>query len=278
MPSGSNKSRKSKKLKLARKAHAARFKSNIRTESKDQPIEASTSLKCYNVTDESIFVEGLNRAGLKVVPQRVSSENDSNKLVIVVQSQMDAYQIMRALHGCELEGQTMHINIIDIGKKVGNVKVPKVKDIRSCVLEIFREKRFKKDGIAQENSEFGAAWQEVCNRIKASNKKTKKQKVNQDLMKVQEEAVAMEMSVSGNDESRSLGEEIHGEKSREERGEMRDDGFRPETSTTQQEKAGETQSDILSERCQIQDTARMITATRAPTPDDFLSALYASLK
>ena len=86
------------------------------------------------------------------------------------------------------------------------------------------------------------------------------------------------MSVSGNDESQSLGEEIHGEKDREERGERRDDRFRPETSATQQEKTGETQSDLLSERCQIQDRARMITATRSPTPDDFLSALYASLK
>ena len=265
---------------MARKAHAAHLKSNIETASKDQPIEASTSLKCYNVTDKSIFVKGLRRAGLTVVPRPLSSENDSNQLVIVVHSQMNAYQIMRAFHGYELEGQTIHINIIDIGKKVGNAKgrLPKVKLIRGCVLDTFREKKFKKDGLAREDSEFAAAWQEVCRKIKASNKATKGQKVNKDLMKVQEEAVAMEMPLSGNNESKSLGEEIHGEKDREERGEMRDDRFRPETSATQQEKAGETQSDLLSERCQIQDTARMITATRSPTPDDFLSALYASLK
>ena len=271
--------KKAKKRLKARQARTACLKSHVGTVSGGQPVAISTSLKCYNVTDKSIFVKGLRRAGLTVVPRPFSSENGSNPLVIVVQSQMNAYQIMRAFHGYELEGQTMHINMIDIGKKVGNAKgkVPKVKLIRGCVLDTFREKAFK-EGLARENSEFAAAWQEVCRKIKASKKATKGQKVNKDLMKVQEEAVAMEMSVSGNDESQSLGEEIHGEKDREERGEMRDDRFRPETSATQQEKAGETQSDPLSERCQIQDTARMITATRSPTPDDFLSALYASLK
>ena len=270
-----------KKRLEARQAHAACLKSHVEQASKGQPTEASTSLKCYNVTDKSIFVEGLKRAGLKVVPQPFSSENDSNQLVIVVQSQEDAYQIMRALHGCKLEGQTMHINIIDIGKKVGNGakgKVPKLNKIRRCVLNAFDERATKKEDLARENPEFVAAWQEVCRKIKASNQATKRQKVNKDSMKVQEEAVAMEISDSENDESEGLGEEIHRKKGREDRGEMRDDSVRPETSATQQEKAGEMQSDLLGERRQIQDTSRMITATRSPTPDDFLSALYASLK
>ena len=257
---------KSKKLRL-RKAHAARVKSHLETASIEQPTEACTSLKCYNVTNESIFVEGLKRAGLKVVPQPFSTENDSNQVVIVVQSQMDAYQIMRAIHGCELEGQTVHINIIDIGKRAGNLngKVPKVKNIRSCVLDAFREK----DALTRE-TEFSAAWQEVCSNIKAK-KATEGQKVDKDLMKVQQEAVAMEMSIPGNDESKTLGEEIQGEKDREERGEMRDDSLKPESSVRQQMEVGETQNDLQG------DTAHVIIANRSPTPDDFLSALYASL-
>lgn len=258
---------------MARKAQAARLKPHVGTASEDHPIEGSTSLKCYNIADESIFVEGLKKAGLKVVPQPFSIEKDANQLVIVLQSQQEAYQIMKAFHGCELEGQTMHINIIDIGKRLGNVKgkLPKVKKIRDFVLEAFRRRKFKKEVFARENPEFAEALKGVCRKIRASKKATKRRKANKHVMKVQEEAVAVEMSDSGSSESKSLGEEIHGQKGREERGERRDDAMK-------QGKAGETQSDLPGEKCRIQDTARMITPTRSPTPNDFLSALYASLK
>lgn len=277
----------SKQRAIRRKARDKRLKSNLKKALKGQPTKAFTKLNCYNVTDKSIFVEGLQKAGLELVPRPFSSENAPNQLVIVLQSQHDAHQVVEALHGRTLKGKTMRIIVIKNGTQVGNVKgkVPKVKHIRRCVLDAFRGREFKEEDLTREHSEFAAALQEVCRKIRASKKATKRQKANKDLIKVQEEAVAMEMSGSESEGSKSLGEEIHKQEGGEP-SEMRDDSLRPETSARQQMEVGETQSSLRGERSRNQDTARegernygsgMITSTRSSTPEDMLSALLASL-
>ena len=278
----------SKQRAIRRKARDKRLKSNLKKALKGQPTKAFTNLKCYNVTDKSIFVESLRKAGLELVPRPFSSENDPKHLVIVMQSQQDAHQVVEALHGRTLKGKTMRIIVIKDGTQVGNVKgkVPKVKHIRRCVLDAFRGREFKEEDLTREHSEFAAALQEVCRKIRASKKATKRQKANKDLMKVQEEAVAMEMSGSESNGSKSLGEEIYKQEGGEEQSEMRDDSLRPETSARQQMEVCETQSSLRGERSRNQDTARerernygsgMITSTRSSTPEDMLSALLASL-
>ena len=266
---------------MLREAHAARPKSHIGQASKGKPTEASTSLRCYNVTKESSFVEGLQKAGLKVVPR-----NDPNQLVLAVQSRADARQIVKALHGCKLGGLPVHINIIDKGTQVGAVKgqLPKLKCIRRCVRNAFHDTASKED-LAQLKSKYATALQEVRRKIKAS-KVAKRQKANKDLTKEEEEAVTLEASGSESDESEGLDEEIHKQQGGEERGETRDDGFRPETSARQHVEVDETRSSLRGERSQSQDTAcegerdhgsSVVPSTRSSTPDDILSALYASL-
>ena len=278
----------SKQRAIRRKARDKRLKSNLKKALKGQPTKAFTKLNCYNVTDKSIFVEGLQKAGLELVPRPFSSENAPNQLIIVLQSQHDAHQVVEALHGRKLKGKTMRIIVIKNGTQVGNVKgkVPKVKHIRRCVLDAFCGREFKEEDLAREQSEFAAALQEVCRKIRASKKATKKQKAMKDLPKEEGEAVAMEIFDSESDISKGLGEEIYKQEVGEERAEMPDDSFRPETSARQQLKAAETQSDLRGERSQIQDTAHegersygsgMIMSTRSSTPEDMLSALLASL-
>ena len=273
---------------MRRKARYECLKSRIEKARQGQPVEAFTDLQCYNVMNKSIFVEGLQNAGLKLVPRPFSGGNDTDQVVIAVQSQDDAHQIVKAFDGCRMEGRTMHFSIMNAGTQRGNPsgRLPKVEYIRQCVLNAFHGRAIKKEDLAQENSEFAAALQEVCRKIKASKAATKRDKAKKDLTKVEEKAVAMEMSDPESDESEGLGEERHKQKAGEERGEMRDDSFRPENSSTQQMEIGGTQSDLRGERSQIQDTAcvgershgsTVITSTRSSSPDDMLSALLASL-
>ena len=249
-----------------------RFKFNVEQASKGQPTEAFTNLQCNNVTDKSIFVKALEKAGLKLVHRPSNNENDPNQLVIVLESQAEAYQIVKALHGCTLEGQTIHINVIDKGTQVVNVKrmLPKIKCIRRCIRDDFHE-RAVKERLARGNLEYPPAMQV----LKVG---PKRQKIKKGLTEGKEEAVALGISGAESDESKGLGEETQKQNNGEEQGRMPDGNLRPETSARQYTEVGETQSDLLGERCQIQNTARSITPIRSPTPDDFLSALYASLK
>ena len=275
-----------KKRERRRIAHATNLNPNIGTASKGQSKEASTSLRCYNITDNSIFVEGLQMAGLKVVPRPFSNENDPNQLVLVVQSRAHAHHIVNSLHGCTLEDRKMHINIIDKGTvRAQEGQLPKAKWIRSCILDAFYMRVYKEDR-APGALEYALARPKARTYTMVPEVATKRQKVNKALMKDEGEAVAMGIVDSESDEYKGLGEEIYKQEDGEERGEMRDDRYRSETSVTQQEKAGETQTDLLGERCQMQDTAHegersfgsgVTMSTRSSTPEDMLSALLASL-
>lgn len=153
---------------MIRKGRAAFLKPYVGQASNGQPIEAATNLQCYNVTDKIVFVEGLQAAGLNLVPRLFSSGNDPNQVIIVLQTQADARQIVEALHGCRLEGRTMLINILSVGIRVWNKEVqpPKVKYIRRCVSNAFHERAFKED-LARENFEYAAAMQKARTNIKA---------------------------------------------------------------------------------------------------------------
>ena len=271
---------------MRRKAQAARLESHIGTASKGQPKAATTSLRCYNVTDNSIFVEGLQMAGLKVVPRPLSNENDPNQLVLGVQSRAHAHHIVNSLHGCTLEGRKMHINIIDKGTvRAQEGQLPKGKWIRSCILDAFYMRVYKEDR-APGALEYALARPKDRTAIMVPEVATKRQKANKDLTKNEGGAVAMEIVDTERDKSKGLGEEQHEQKGEEERGGWRDDSFRHENPSTQRMEIGRTQSDLRGERSQIQDTACesersygsiVITSTRSSTPEDMLSALLASL-
>ena len=245
---------------MVRKAHAANLKSHVGAASKGQPKEATTSLRCHNVTDNSVFVEGIQNAGLKVVRR---FENDPNQVLLVVQTQAAAQQIVKALHGCILEGQTIHIDILNAGTqfKYETGRLPKPKFIRRCVSHAFHVRAFKED-LAQGDHEYAIAMQKARTYIKAPEMATKRRKARRNLPKEEEKLVARGKSGSESDESKSLAEEIH------------------------KQDAGETRSHPRGERSQSQDTARegersygsgMSTSTYSSAPDDMLSALLASL-
>ena len=157
----------------------------------------------------------------------------------------------------------MHINIINVGTKVGHEKgqLPKAKHIRRCVNNAFRVRAFKED-LARGTLEYAVARQKARKYIEAPKVATKKQKAKKDLPKEGEEAVEMGVSGSESHEHEGLAEETH------------------------KQDVGETQSYLGGERSQIGDTAcegdrsdssGMITSTHSSDPDDMLSALLASL-
>ena len=78
--------KKANKRLKARQARAACLKSHVEQASKGQPTEALTNLKCSNITDKSIFVEGLQNAGLDVVSQPCGKGDDPNQVIIVLRS------------------------------------------------------------------------------------------------------------------------------------------------------------------------------------------------
>ena len=252
--------------------------------SKNQPSEASTNLQCNNVTDSSIFVEGLQDAGLSVVSRLSNGAKDPNQVVVGLQSKENAHQVVNALNGCRLEDRTIHIKVTGLDTRVGKKKkkqekkehLPKIKEIRRCVSNAFHVRAFKED-LTRGSLKYAIARQKARKDIKGPSVVTKRQKANNDSTKATEEPVAIDKSVPESSIPRGPGEEICKQENREERDQMRDDSARPETSATQLMEAGMTQSDLGGERCQIQDTARMTTSNRSPTPDEFLSALVASL-
>lgn len=278
-------SSRSKKQRMARKARTACLEPNAGKASKGQPLEASTKLECKNVTDNSIFVEGLQNAGLSVVSQLSSSAKDPNQVVIVLQDEEDAHQIVNALNGCRLEDRTMHIKIASSATPVSKKKkkkqpkqkgpVPKLKEVRRCVSNAFHARAFKRD-LARGGLQYAVAMQKARRNIKGPSAVAKKQKAKKGSTK---EADVVEMEKSGPESTKSegVGEQIYKQERGEEPGEMRDDSFRRETWATPQMKNGETQSDLRDERSHIQDTARMMMPTVSTNPDDILSALYESL-
>ena len=162
---------------------------------------------------------------------------------------------------------------------------PRVKHIRRCVANAFHERAFKED-LARENFEYAAAMQKARRNIEVPKVAAKRRKANKGLMDVKAKAIPEEISRTESNESEGLAEQTHKQKGGEEQVKMRDDNFRPETSPTQQMKAGETKSDLRGERSHIKHTARegersyvsgVIMSTRSSTPDDMLSALFASL-
>ena len=252
-----------KKHLKARQARTACLKYHVEQASKGQSTEAFTNLKCSNIIDKSVFVEGLRNAGLDVVPLPCGKENDANQVIIGLESQDESYQIMKALHGCILEGQKMDIDIVDVGTKLRHEKgqLPKIKHIRRCINNGFHMRAFRKD-LAYGNHEYAVARQKARKDIKVPKVRTKKQKAKKDLPKEEEESVAMEISDSETDEPQGLAEERH------------------------KQDAGEKRGDLGGERRQIQDTAcegdrsnssGMIKLTHSSEPDDMLSALFASL-
>ena len=267
---------------MARKAPAACPKPDAREASIGQPLEASTYLKCNNVTDYSIFVEGLQNAGLSIVSRLSDTAKDPNQVVVGLESQENARQIVNALNGCMLEDRTMNIKITCLGTRVSKKKktkediLPKIKEIRRCVSNAFHVKAFKKD-LARGGLKYAVDMQKARTDIKGPSVMTTTQKTNNDSTKATGEPVAIERSGPESNKSKGPGEEICKQGNEEERGDMRDDCIRSETSATQQMKTGETQTDLRDETSHIQDTARMTTSNRSPTPDDFLSALVASL-
>ena len=272
---------------MARKKRAACLKPHVENVSKTQSKQVSTNLKCHNVTDKTVFVEGLQNAGLNVVTQLSSSENDPSQVIISLQPTAAALQIVKALHGCTLEGKKICVNITSLGTNEGNKKgqVPKAKYIRCCVGNAFRVAAFKKD-LARQGLEYAVARQNHRTEIKAPKVATKKKKADNRSAKEEGWSVPRVELEPENDESKGLAEEIHKHEGGEEQGEMRDVSIKRETSATPQMQASEIQSDLRSERSQIQDTASegersyssgMIKSTDSPAPDDMLSALFASL-
>ena len=267
---------------MARKAPAACSEPDASKAAEGQSFEAFTYLKCNNVTDYSIFVEGLQNAGLSVVSRPSLNAKDPNQVVVGLQSQENARQIVNALNGCILEDWTMNIKITCLGARVSKKKktkkeqVPKIKEIRRCVSNAFRVRAFKQD-LARGGLEYAVAMQKARTDIKGPSVVTTTQKASNKSTKTTEEPVSTEKSGPESNKSKGPGEEICKQENEEERGEMRDDSFRPETSATQEMKPGETQIDLRDETSHIQDIARMTTPTLSSTPNDFLSALYASL-
>ena len=265
-----------RKLDLRRQARDELHKSRIEKASKGQHVKAFTDLQCCNVINKSIFIKGLRKAGLTVIPQSLSGVDDPNQVAIVVQSQDEASQIVKAFHGSAMEGRAMHISIIKLGKQKGNAYLPKVKYIRQCVSNAFQKTASKKS-LAREGPEYAVDTQKARTNINVPGVAIKREEVDDDLVMEKAEEQAMELLDSAGHDFESLGEQIYKQEYAEEPVEMREDSIRPETFATQQMKAGETQKDLRGETCQSQDTARMIVSTRSPTPDDFLSALLAYL-
>ena len=232
------------------KAHVSKKAKLLRTK------EAFTSLQCCNIMNKSIFVEGLQKAGLDVVPRPFGDSNDPTQVAIAVQSREDARQIVKAFHGSPMEGRAMKISIIDLGILKGRPQLPKLNHIRRCVNDAFHRRASKKE-----------VPELAINRKKA----------DENLVMEKGAEKATQISDSTGDESGGLVEQIYKQESGERPCGMRGDSLRPEPSAMQQTRAGEMKSDLRGERCQIQDTARMITPTRSPTPEDFLSALLAYL-
>ena len=266
----------SKRLQKIRNAVAAPVENHVSKKSKTQSNkEASTSLQCYNIKNKSIFVEGLQKAGLEVVLLPCSSEDDPDQAVIVVRSRVDARQIVNALHGSPMEGRAIHIGIIALGTQKGNGRLPKVKHIRQCVNDALLKTALK--GLAREGPEHAVDTQKARTNIKVPEVAVKREEVDDNLVMEQGEAGAMKILDSENDKSESLGERMYKQEYGEGQSETRVESFRPESSETQQTNAGETQRDVRSETCLVQETARTIASARSPTPEDFLSALLAYL-
>lgn len=271
--------RQNKRLQEVRKAGASRLEDHISKKTKAQHNkEASTSLQCFNIVNKVVFVEGLQKAGLKVVPLPFSGGDYPDQVIIAVQSREEAHQIMNAFHGSPMEGRAMHITITALGTQKGNAQaqLPKVKYIRRCVSDAF-VKIASKEGIAREAPEHAVDTPKARANIKVPEVAIKLEEVDDYLVTEKTGRKAMGRMDLGGHESKGLGEQIYKQENAEEPVEMRDDSSRAEPSATQQLRAGETQSDLRGERCQIQDTARVITPTRSPTPEDFLSALLAYL-
>ena len=268
----------SKKRRKAREKRAASLKFQVPEASKGQHIEASTKLKCSNVTNKSIFIEGLQDAGVEAAPRRSSDGKDPNRAVIAVQSQEVAHQIVKALDGFSLQGRRMHIEITVRGTQIGSAKerLPKKKFLHQCVINAFIKRGSKKSG-ALEGPENAVATQKARTDINVAEVAIKEAEVDDDLMAEKGEAGAMGVLDSERDKSEGLHEQMIKQENEEERANTRDDSIRPEISTTQEMKAAETRSGRRGEKHEIQDTARMGTPTRSPTPNDILSALYASL-
>ena len=267
-----------RKSDLRRQARYDLQKSRIEEARKGKHVKAFTDLQCCNVIDKSIFVEGLGKAGLTVISQSFSGGDDPNQVAIVVQSQDEARQIVNAFHGSPMEGRAMHITITALGKQKGiaEAQLPKVKHIRRCVSDAFI-KLASKEGLAREAPKHAVDTPKARANIKVPEVAIKLEEVDDYLVTGKGGKKAVERMDSGGHESEGLGEQTHKQENAEEPGEMRDDSFRPEPSAMQRMRAGETQSDLRGERCQIQDTAPVITPTRSSTPDDFLSALLAYL-
>ena len=268
--------RQSKRLQS--NAGAPPVENHVSKKSKTQSNkEAFTSLQCFNITNKSIFVEGLQKAGLEVVLLPFSGGDDPDQAIVVVRSQVDARQIVNALHGSPMEGRAMHVSIIELGAQKGTqARLPKVKYIRQCVSDAFFKIALK-EGFAREDPEHAVDTQQARTQTEVPEVAIKMEEVDDDLVMEKREKQARELLDSRGLNSGGLGEQICKQENAEEPDEMRHDSFRPEPSAMQQIRAGETQSDIRGESCQIQDTARVITPTRSPTPEDFLSALLAYL-
>lgn len=268
--------RQSKGLQKIRNAGAAPVENHVSKKSKAQrDKEATTRLQCYNITNKSLFVKGLQKAGLEVVLRPFSGEDDLDQVILVVRSREEAHQIRNAFHGSPMEGRAIHIGIIALGTQKGFGRLPKVKHIRQCVSDALL--KIAPKGLAREGPEHAVDTQEARTNIKVQEVAIKREEVDDNLVMEQGEAGAMKILDSENDKSEGLGEGIYKQEGGEEQGEMRVESFRPGSSETQQTKAGETQRDLRGETCHIQDTARMIASTRSPTPEDFLSALLAYL-
>ena len=271
--------RQSKRLQEVRNAGAASLEDHVGKKTKAQhKKEASTRLQCYNIVNKSVFVEGLQKAGLKAVLLPFSGGDYPDQVIIAVQSREEARQIMNAFHGSPMEGRAIHICIIALGTRKGNAQgqLPKVKHIRRCVSDAF-VKIASKEGLAREAPEHAVDTPKARANIQVPEVAIKLEEVDDHLVTEKGGKKAMERMDPGGHESEGLGEQIYKQEDAGEPVEMRDDSFKPEPSAMQQLRAGETQTDLRGERCQIQDTARVITPTRSPTPEDFLSALLAYL-
>ena len=151
--------------------------------SKRQRIEGSTKLKCSNVTNKSIFVEGLQDAGVELAPQRPSDGKDPNRVVIAVQSQQVAHQIVKALNDFTLQGRRMYIGITVRGASIRCTegRLPKQKFLRHCVINAFI-KRASEKCRARESPENAVATQKARTDIKVPDVAIKEEEVDDDLV------------------------------------------------------------------------------------------------
>lgn len=276
--------RQNKRLQEVRDAGAARLEDRVSRKTKAQrKKEASTRLQCYNIVNKSVFVQGLQKAGLRVVSLPFSGGDYPDQVIIALHSQEEARQIINAFHGSPMEGRAVQICIIALGTQKGNAQkgneqahLPKVKHIRRCVSDAFI-KLASKEGLAREAPKHAVDTPKARANTQVPEVAIKLEEVDGYLVTETEGEKAMERMESGGHESEGLGEQINEPENVEEPIEMREDSFRPEPYAKQQMEAGGTRSDLRGERCQIQDTARVIMPTRSPTPEDFLSALLAYL-